>query len=106
MWMAGEGGAALVAKTGGATPVHKKTATSNLYLDGAPPSLKLQLDLLTKKSDQDARGFRIFKFFNPWNEAIAPVLADGFNGAISVREMGTKATQAGNAALDNAYRAG
>lgn len=102
MWMAGETSAALVAKTGGATPVNKKTANSNLYLDGSPPNLKLQLDLLTKKPDQDARGFRIFKFFNPWNVTIAPILADGFNGDISVREMGSKATQAGNATLDTA----
>ena len=102
MWMAGEGGQTLVAKTGGATPVHKKTATGNVYLDGSPPGLKLQLDLLTKKSDQDARGFRIFKFFVPWYDAILPIVTDGFNGVISIREMASRATQAGNAALDNA----
>ena len=100
MWLAGEGGQTIVARTGGATPVHKKTATGSIYLDGSIPNLKLELHLLTKKPDQDARGFRIFKHFVPWNNAITPVLAEGFNGSIGVREMGTKATQVGNAALD------
>jgi multiple sugar transport system substrate-binding protein len=106
MWMAGEPGQTLVAKAGGATPVNKKTANSAVYLDGTPPGLKLQLDLLTKKSDQEARGFRIYKHFNPWFSVIRPILGEGFNGEISVREMGIKATQAGNAALENAYRSG
>jgi ABC-type glycerol-3-phosphate transport system substrate-binding protein len=102
MWMAGEAAQTLVAKSGAATPVHKKTANSTVYLDGSPPSLKLQLDLLTKKPDQEARGFRIFKHFNPWYAAILPVLTEGFNGQISVRDMAIKATQVGNAALDAA----
>jgi hypothetical protein len=101
-WMAGEGGQTIVAKTGGATPVHKKTAYGPAYLDGSPPGLKLQLDLLEKKGDQSARGFRIWKFFQPWFSAITPILADGFGGEYAVREMAAKATQAGNAALDAA----
>lgn len=101
-WMAGEPGQTIVAKTGGATPVHKKTANSPVNLDGSVPGLKLQLDLLTKKPDQEARGYRIFKHWQSWNNAITPVLADGFRGAISVRDMGIKADQVGNAALDSA----
>jgi multiple sugar transport system substrate-binding protein len=106
IWMAGEGGQTIVGKLGAATPVHKKTANSPMYLDGTPPSLKLQLDLLTKKPDQEARGFRIFKHFQPWYTAVLPILTEGFDGVIAVREMGTRAVQAGNAALENAYRAG
>jgi multiple sugar transport system substrate-binding protein len=102
IWMTGDAASTIVAKTGGGTPVNKQTATSSVYLDGSPPSLKLQLDMLTKKSDQDARGFRIFKHFTPWNNAITPVLGEGFFGQIGVREMGTKADQVGNAALDAA----
>jgi hypothetical protein len=102
IWMAGEGGQTIVARTGGATPVHKKTATSPVYLDGGPPNLKLQLEMLTRKPDQWARGFRIWKHFQPWFAAITPILALGFAGEISVREMAIRATQAGNAALDAA----
>ena len=101
MWMTADSASTIVAKTGGATPVNKKIATSTVYLDGSPPSLKLQLDMLAKKPDQDARGFRIFKFFTPWNNAITPVLGEGFFGQIGVKEMGTKADQVGNAAIDS-----
>jgi ABC-type glycerol-3-phosphate transport system substrate-binding protein len=106
MWMAGEGGQTIVAKTGGATPVHKKTAYSSVYLDGTPPNLKLQLDLATKKADQEARSFRIFKQFQPWYTAILPFLDKGFGGELSVAEMAAQATRAGNAALEEAYRSG
>jgi multiple sugar transport system substrate-binding protein len=102
IWMTGDTASTIVAKTGGATPVNKKIANSSVYLDGSPPSLKLQLDMLTKKSDQEARGFRIFKNFTPWNNAITPVLGEGFFGQISARDMGIKADQVGNAALDSA----
>jgi ABC-type glycerol-3-phosphate transport system substrate-binding protein len=101
MWMAGEGGQAIVARTGGATPVHKKTAYGPLYIDGSPPGLKLQLDLLTKKADQDYRGFRIIKYFAQWYAAVSPILDKGFDGEISVSEMATQATRAGNAVLDS-----
>ena len=100
MWMAGEGGQQIVARTGGATPVHKKTAYGPLYIDGSPPGLKLQLDLLTKKPDQDYRGFRIIKYFSQWYAAVGPILDKGFNGEISVQEMATQATRAGNGVLD------
>jgi len=102
MWMAGEGGQTIVAKTGGATPVHKKTAYGPLYLDGTPPGLKLQLDLLTKKPDQDSRGFRIIKYFSQWYAAVSPILDKGFNGEISTQEMAAQATRAGNVVLDTA----
>jgi multiple sugar transport system substrate-binding protein len=102
MWMAGEGGQTIVAKTGGATPVHKKTALSPVYLDGRPPGMRLQLDLLTKKADQDAHGYRLWKTWMPWYNAILPFLQQAFAGDMSVSEMGVKATLAGNAALDAA----
>lgn len=99
VWMAGAGGQEIVARTGGATPVHKKTALGPLYLDGTPPGLKLQLDLLTKTNDQSARAFRIWRHFQEWYTAVNPILVEGFSGAISVREMAVKANAAGNAAL-------
>lgn len=105
MWIAGEGGQRLVAETGGATPVHKKTAHSPLYLDGKVPSLKLQLDMLERKPDQSARGPRIFKYMVEWSRAVTPFLVQGFGGEISVREMATQATRAGNAAVEAAAAA-
>jgi ABC-type glycerol-3-phosphate transport system substrate-binding protein len=105
MWMAGEGGQRFVAETGSATPVHKKTAYGPLYLDGKVPSLKLQLDMLERKPDQFARSPRIFKYSTEWSRAVQPILVQGFGGEISVREMATQATRAGNAALDAALAA-
>lgn len=105
MWMAGQGGQQLVAETGSATPVHKKTAYSPLYLDGKVPSLRLQLDLLERKPDQSARSPRIFKYSTEWSRAVNPILQQGFGGEISVREMAAQATRAGNAALEAAATA-
>jgi len=102
IWMGGEPGQTIVAKTGANMPVHKKTAAGTVYLDGSVPTLKMSLDLLTKKPDQDARGFRIFRDFLPWFSAVLPILQSGFAGDIAVRDMAIKATAAGNAALDAA----
>jgi multiple sugar transport system substrate-binding protein len=101
MWLAGEQGQTLVAKTGGAVPVHKKAATSPVYLDGNPPSLKTQLDMLTTKPDQEARAWKIWAGWSHWYDAVLPILRQGFGGELSVRDMATKATQAGNAAIDS-----
>jgi ABC-type glycerol-3-phosphate transport system substrate-binding protein len=102
MWMTGEDASTIVSKVAGTTPVNKKLAMSNVYLDGTPPGLKTQLDLLTKKPDQDARGFRIFKSFTPWNTAVQPVINEAMFGLISVRDMGIKGDQVGNTAIDTA----
>lgn len=69
------------------------------------PSLKLQLDMLERKPDQSARGPRLFKYYTEWSRAVSPILVRGFGGEISVREMATQATRAGNAAIDAAMAA-
>ena len=99
IWMAGEGGQTIVAKTGAAVPVHKKTAYSSVYLDGSVPTLKTELDMLETKPDQLPRGRPVFREFIPWYAALTAVTAQGFGGEIAFGEMITKATQDADAAI-------
>jgi multiple sugar transport system substrate-binding protein len=99
IWMAGEGGQTIVAKTGAAVPVHKKTAYSPVYLDGAVPTLKTELDMLETKPDQLPRGRPVFREFIPWYDALTGVTKQGFGGEISFGDMIAKATQAADAAI-------
>jgi ABC-type glycerol-3-phosphate transport system substrate-binding protein len=99
IWMAGEGGQSIVAKTGAAVPVHKKTAYGPLYLDGTVPTLKVELEMLETKPDQLPRGRPVFREFIPWYAALTGVLAQGFGGEISFQEMITRATQDADAAI-------
>ena len=99
IWMCGEGGMTFVAKTGGSTPVNKKIALSPVYLEGKPANLKTQLDMLDRKANQDVRGWKLWPSEVPWEAAVKAVLQQGFAGEISVREMATQATRAGDAAL-------
>lgn len=102
--MGGEKGRTIVARTGGATPVHKKTTYSPAYLQGGPANLKLQLDLLENKGDQCSRSRRTFKGYVEWYAAITPLLQQGYGGDVAMREALLQATAAGNAALDAAAR--
>jgi ABC-type glycerol-3-phosphate transport system substrate-binding protein len=99
IWMAGEGGQSIVARTGAAVPVHKKTAYSPLYLDGVVPTLKVELEMLETKPDQFPHGRPVFREFIPWYDALRGVLVQGFGGEISFQEMITRATQEADAAI-------